>query len=372
MKSNPGTVQDARVFRLRMPLSTPYNVAFMRFDAFEVFLARVVVDGREGIGETVTSPGYSRRHEASESIWEFLREKSAQLVGTDAQQALQTLGRTRVEHPFAAVGLVTAIESALHSPEITEDKQVSLLGTVMTHKYEELDESVEELLLGGYRTLKVKVGWDEREDAARVRRIQEIVEDRALIRVDANQGYDFEQASYFVNELDPANIEVFEQPFGVGNWKDMVRLSERSPLPLMLDESIVSDEDLEKAIQCACAQAVKFKLMRAGSFERLRRLILQARGAGLKVILGNGVASDIGDYHELVAASELIETAGEMNGFLKQEQSLLSNPYPLRRGAVELVAGYAPKLDWEKVDYYTVDASPENIIRDFEASIQQH
>ena len=188
-----------------------------------------------------------------------------------------------------------------------------------------------------------------------VARVQELVGGRARIRVDANQGYSFEAAREFVGRVDPEGIEVFEQPFEPGEWDAMARLAALSPLPLMLDESIATAADLERLIELRCADTVKFKLAKAGGLAALERLIARARGAGLQVVLGNGVAGDVGNLHELVVAARAVETAGEMNGFLKPSTRLLANPYEVADGSARLPRGYVAELDWARVEAHAVD-----------------
>ncbi len=347
-------IEEARAFRLKMPLNAPYHLSFGDISHFDLFLFQVCLGDSEGIGEAVPLPGYAE--ETDEVVWELLREWTARLPGMEANEALASIQPARSKYPFATTAAATAIEAALNPPELREEVKIPLLGTVMCHQEEGLEAEVESLLRQGYATLKVKVGWDEKEDAARVRRVQETVSERAVIRLDANQAYSLEQAAYFARHVDSSNIELFEQPFG--NWHDMVKLSEVSPLPLMLDESISSEKDLEKMIRLRCAQVVKFKLMKAGGVVALERLILRAKEAGLKVVLGNGVAGDVGNFHEMVVAGRHVETAGEMNGFLKQRERLLSNPYSISQGSVTLPGGYVPRLDWDKVESYTVESEP--------------
>lgn len=355
MESATGKIEEIQSFRLKMPLNVPYHLSLGEVEHFDLFLFRVRVEGVEGIGETVPLPGYSK--ETGDSVWELLQEWTGRLPGMEAGEALRKLASVRRKYPFAATAITTAIETATHSLELSEEIRVPLLGTVMDHSEEGLEDGVESLLRQGYTTLKVKVGWDERDDVSRVRRVQELVGEQANIRIDANQAYDLDQALYLVHHVDFSNIELFEQPFPVGDWENMVQLSRESPLPLMLDESIDSEAELEEMIRLRCAGVVKFKLMKAGSMNELERLILRARDAGLKVVLGNGVAGDVGNFHELVLAGRLVETAGEMNGFLKQERRLLSNPYEVSRGSVTLPAGYAPRLDWHRVQSCVVEST---------------
>lgn len=349
-------IVETRAFRLKMPLKTPYPLSLGEVNHFDLFLVRVGLENGEGVGETVPLSGYSK--ESGELVWSLLREWSGRLPGMEAKEALLQLEPVRRKHPFAAAALVTAIETARHPLDLPEETSVQLLGTVMAHREEELEGEIESLLQQGYSVLKVKVGWDEREDATYVRQVQKIVGDRALIRLDANQAYSLEQATYLTRHIGPDGIELFEQPFSIGDWESMVRLSKISPLPLMLDESIDSEAELEKMIRLRCAQVVKFKLMKAGGLSELERLILRAREAGLKVVLGNGVAGDIGNFHELIVAGRHIDTAGEMNGFLKQEQRLLSNPYEVSWGKVTLPKGYVTQVDWRKVEAYTIESTP--------------
>jgi len=261
----------------------------------------------------------------------------------------------RERQPFATAPLMTAIETALDPDVADEERRVPLLATVSGRDSPAALEEVERLIAAGYTTLKVKVGWDPDGDADWVRRVAEQVAGRAVLRLDANQAYSFDDASRFVAQVDPQAIEVFEQPFEPDAWDATSHLAARSPLPLMLDESIATCADLERLIDLQCAAAVKFKLAKAGGLRALSGLIGRAREAGLKVVLGNGVAGDVDNFHELAAASRLIDTAGEMNGFLKPVERLLVNPYEVQAGHGVLPGGYRPMLDWERVAAHAVE-----------------
>ena len=69
------------------------------------------------------------------------------------------------------------------------------------------------------------------EDIRKVRMAQEAIQGKALIRLDANQGYTLPQAKKFVQNIDPRGIEFLEQPFKENEWEAMVRWpgSLRSP-----------------------------------------------------------------------------------------------------------------------------------------------
>ena len=353
MSASGRTVGPVELYRLRLPLRTPYRLSFGTLCELELFLARVWVEQACGTGESVPLAIYSS--ETADGVWSGLTESARAIAGRSARDALAELEREREQRPFATAPLMTALETALAPPVPTHDLAVPLLGTVLSHDEDSSPEEVEALIADGYRTLKVKVGFDVAADARWVARVQELVGGRALIRVDANQGYSFEAACEFVRRVDPAGIEVFEQPFEPGEWDAMARLAVLSPLPLMLDESIATGADLERLIELRCAGTVKFKLAKAGGLAALEHLIAVARGGGLEVVLGNGVAGDVGNLHELVVAARAIDMAGEMNGFLKPVTRLLANPYEVVEGRARLPRGYAAEIDWERVAAHTVD-----------------
>jgi hypothetical protein len=61
---------------------------------------------------------------------------------------------------------------------------------------------------------------------------------------------------------------------------------------------------------------------------------------------------------EACAAAGRITTAGEMNGFLKPRDPIVSNPLVVDRGDVVIPAGYVPCLDRYAVDAQTVASAP--------------
>jgi L-alanine-DL-glutamate epimerase-like enolase superfamily enzyme len=123
-----------------------------------------------------------------------------------------------------------------------------------------------------------------------------------------------------------------------------------SPVPLMLDESIEKESDLDMVLDSGCAQAVKFKLMKCASREELERLIHKAQSAGLKVIVGNGVSLDISCLFEAASLfrSRLTENAGEMNGFLKSQVDYLQPGLGAANGRL-IFPDHWPGVRWDQV-----------------------
>jgi L-alanine-DL-glutamate epimerase-like enolase superfamily enzyme len=129
-------------------------------------------------------------------------------------------------------------------------------------------------------------------------------------------------------------VELVEQPLARANWLGFSYLAARTNhVPFVLDESIVLDADIERAAR-AGADCVKLKLFKHRGVRRLLSLAERARELGMCTVLGNGVASDIGNLIEAAAfiQSGLIAGAFEGNGFAKLPHPLLKHPPRIASG----------------------------------------
>ena len=189
-----------------------------------------------------------------------------------------------------------------------------------------------------------------------VKRVQHALKGRGRIRLDANQGYSRDDALRFVAALDPADIELFEQPCAAGDWESACAVARVAPVPMMLDESIYGVDDIRRAAELKAARFIKLKLMKLGGLDRLARAIDTIRDCGMEPVLGNGVACEIGCWMEACIARARLNNAGEMNGFLKPAARLLANPLRFERGAIVLEPGYRPQLDAAAVAKCTVES----------------
>jgi L-alanine-DL-glutamate epimerase-like enolase superfamily enzyme len=339
-------IKSVHAYLLDIPLTEPYHLSFGDVASFSSVVTIIeTADGRKGLGESTALPGYSS--ETAEDIWGFVKENGGRFPGKLVGDGIKILNAT-LGPSFAVTPLMTALETIERGRELGiggEGFDLELVGIVNSEDTHKAKEIISNLLHNGYKTLKVKVGRDVRKDIEKTRKIQEFVGDRAQIRIDANQGFNYPDAEAFVKNIDPGNIELFEQPFGIEDWDQMTALAKISPVPLMLDESIRTMRDLEKTDSLKCARYVKFKLMKIGSFKRLLESVNWCRERGIGVVLGNGVAGEIGCYHEALLGNKVLDNAGEMNGFLKQSHFLFKQEIPVVDGKLTVGSGFTPDLD---------------------------
>ena len=339
----------------RVPLHTPYRLSDAVFLHFEPIVVEMRDDdGRYGFGEAVISEGYS--HETVEGGLRYCRDMARRLVGKDPDEARALLEPGISHWPTAASTLLCALDVLAGHPllDIPEPTRVPLLEPVHSHESDALADELEALVARGFRTLKVKVGFDVDADLERVRRIRSVLDGRAEIRLDANRGFSREEGCRFAAALDPEGIQLFEQPCASDDWESNAAVARVSTVPVMLDESIYGFGDIDRAAGMEGVGFVKLKLKKLASMDRLREGLERIRAAGLVPVMGDGVATDICCWLEACVARVTLDNAGEMNGHLKLVEPLFTEPLPFADGAIVLEPGYRPHPDAEKLERLTV------------------
>ena len=134
---------------------------------------------------------------------------------------------------------------------------------------------------GLYRILKVKVGLDS--DEQMINTIRNVTD--LPIAVDANQGWkDRNKALEEIYWLKDQGVVLVEQPLPIDRLDDTAWLTERSPLPIIADESIQRLKDIPR-IRGAFS-GINIKLMKCTGLLEARKMIAYARAEGLTVMLG--------------------------------------------------------------------------------------
>ena len=344
-------------YRLRVPLVRPYRLAFGAVEHYDTIVVEAVRhDGQRGFGEATVLTGYT--DETIEDSWRIAREFAAELAGVDCDSAASRVAQLGLKFPFTATAFGTALEMLAGSEtlKVGAGTCVPLVGLLHAEDEGAMAAEFQRLFSEGYRTIKVKVGFDVGADLRRVQRVQRVVAGRARIRIDANQGYTADEGRAFARALDPASIELFEQPCAAGDWDAHLAVARASPVPMMLDESIYGLADIEKAAALRAASYIKVKLMKLVTLERLTQAIERIASLGMRAVLGNGVACDLGCWMEACVAARHIDNAGEMNGFLKARSGLLTDELAVAAGAIALASDFSPQLDPQALERYRVDS----------------
>jgi L-alanine-DL-glutamate epimerase-like enolase superfamily enzyme len=134
-----------------------------------------------------------------------------------------------------------------------------------------------------YHIIKVKLGRGAESDRMMIETIREVTD--KPITVDANQGWtERGEALRMIEWLASRGVELVEQPMPKDQVDDTAWLRERSPLPLIADESVQRLDDVRR-VQ-GVFHGINIKLMKCTGLREAHKMIVLARALGMKVMLG--------------------------------------------------------------------------------------
>ncbi|HET9429651.1 MAG TPA: dipeptide epimerase [Chitinophagaceae bacterium] len=151
-----------------------------------------------------------------------------------------------------------------------------------------IDKMVAKLKEKPWPIYKIKVGTAN--DLGIVKALRENTS--AILRVDANAGWDLHTALKLIPELGKFGVELVEQPLAKDDWEGMKVLYSESALPLYADEACVAENDVEKCK--GYFHGINIKLTKCSGITPARRMIQEGRKLGLKIMIGCMNESTIG------------------------------------------------------------------------------
>jgi L-Ala-D/L-Glu epimerase len=318
---------SAHVERSFLPLKRPYAPSFGTIDVFDTLLLYVTLDnGENRIGEVVPLPGYSS--ESPENVLHTVESWLPHLLGQNLQNARQSIASQIAAAPCASSLILSTLDAGL----MAENKHKKLRHCVplvypTSSADPDIEQTVKQAISLGYKTIKVKIGANLEQDLAALPKLGMALLPEIRVRFDANQAYTGEEAQCFLSAVEAQlseSTELVEQPLPTDAWNEIASLSDKTTIPLMLDESISNLDDVTRAAEVGC-KWIKLKLCKQGGVHELLQLATHATSIGLKVVIGNGVATDVSNQLELWVYDNyrnLFAGASESNGFAKLREPI--------------------------------------------------
>lgn len=145
----------------------------------------------------------------------------------------------------------------------------------------------------GATVLKVKLGKDAKSDVERIKQIRSAVGNNMKIRVDANQGWGFEDAVYALQAIGQYDIEFCEQP--MRTWYDdhLPELKKLSPVKIMADESVYNHHDARKQINGNSCDYINIKFSKSGGMFEAKQIHDVAAEKSIPCMMGGMLESRI-------------------------------------------------------------------------------
>ena len=315
-------ITDIRFNMLRVPLKTPFKTALRTVDTIEDVIVTVHTDkGNVGYGEAPATAVITG--DTHGSIVEAIKKYIApRIIGEDVANLnrITQLIQGSLEKNSSAKA---AVEIAVYDlfGQLYDAPLYKLLGggdpvitTDITISVDYIDKMVADSVAAverGFESLKIKVGKDIGVDIERVKAIYAAVEGRALLRVDANQGWTAKQAVFALQTLEDAGVrlELVEQPVKAPDLEGMKYVTERVHTPIMADESVFGPTDVIELIRMRAADIINIKLMKTGGLSNAIQIADICGMYGMECMIGCMVETSVSvsaAVHLAVAKSSVI------------------------------------------------------------------
>lgn len=212
----------------------------------------------------------------------------------------------------------------------------------------------------GVTTFKIKVGRaDHRADVEAVLRIRAELGDDVVIGLDANHGWTAEQAAASLAAMEPARVELIEEPCPSSEVLARRRFVDAARIPVYADESTPTPETVARAVLTDGFDGINTKTSRSG-FTRSGRILGLCDGLGVGVLVGNQIDTQLGTLASVAFAAAHRLTSvrpAEVSNFLLVADDLLAEPVRIVDGtiAVRTDPGLGIVVDEDKLARYRTD-----------------
>jgi o-succinylbenzoate synthase len=291
---------------LRVPLKTPFKTALRSVSQVEDVVVMMHTDtGNIGYGEAPATAVITG--DTHGSIIDAIRYHIApRLIGREVADLNRNtrIVQSAMEKNTSAKA---AVEIALYDlfGQMFDAPLYKVLGggdpvitTDITISVDTIDKMVADSISAvdrGFDSLKIKVGKEIGVDIERTKAIHAAVADRALLRLDANQGWTAKQAVHAIHALEDAGIqlELVEQPVKAHDLEGLRYVTERVTTPIMADESVFGPAQVIELIRMRAADIINIKLMKTGGLSNAIKIADIASLHGIDCMIGCMLESSI-------------------------------------------------------------------------------
>jgi len=298
-------INRLEIYKSPIRLKAPFVTSLGRHDFAENILIRIQTDsGLTGFGEC--SPFRTINGESMDTAFVVGQYLAKALLGTnplELEQGLRILdaviyGNSSIKSAFdMALHDIASQEAGLPLYKFLSGKETRELVTDYTVSMGEpgkMAKDAKEIVALGFRIIKVKLGRNKEQDVERIRKIREAIGIAIPMRIDANQGWDVDDALYVLKALQHFGIQYCEEPIARWNYMELPKVKKYSPIPVMADESCCDHHDAKRLIALGACDLFNLKLGKSSGLVNARKIIHLAEQAGIDMQVGGFLESRLG------------------------------------------------------------------------------
>jgi o-succinylbenzoate synthase len=318
----------------------------------ETWFIKLVSEGKQGIGECGILRGLS-----IDDVPEY--EEKLRWTCNNIHLGEEKLLEELIEFPSIQFGVEQAFRSLhsespylLHPSAFTEGKEaININGLIWMGDEAFMKSQIKDKLAAGFSCIKMKIGAIDFDTEIKLLKSirKEYTASDIELRVDANGAFTPKNALEKLKRLSELDLHSIEQPIKQGQWEEMAKLCEITPLPIALDEELIGVFDTttkKKVIETIRPQFIILKPSLVGGYAGSATWISIAEANTIDWWITSALESNIG-------LNAIAQWTYALQNKLPQglgTGSLYTNnfdaPLIIQNGALH----YDPKLSW-KVPY---------------------
>jgi L-alanine-DL-glutamate epimerase-like enolase superfamily enzyme len=204
----------------------------------------------------------------------------------------------------------------------------------------------------GVDVVKVKVGLGVAADIARVAAVREELGPDVRLTVDANEGWQPEEAHWALSGLAASGVIAVEQPLSRNAWRASATLRGHTAAAIVGDESIWAMADVARSAETGAFDMVSIYPGKCGGLRSTLAVAEAAAALGLGVTFGSNLELGIGSaaLAHAIAASPLVSplVPADLIGPLYFESSLVTDDSFVGWGSAMLPPGPGLGVDLDR------------------------
>jgi muconate cycloisomerase len=286
-------------FHIAIPLVNPYHLSkvYGTQTHSDVIIVRIMTDsGEEGWGEADPG-GVLFTGDTGEAVMQSIREEGAErIIGCRVDDWVENGDGLKFQGSVGAafdVAVHDALAKSRHQPlwallgEKRREKIDSLWPTSSGTAEDDL-EIIQPRLAQGFRTFMLKMGSRPVDkDIERVIEVTRVLPEDVKIMVDANQGWEIEEAMTFVEGITDVPLVLIEQPVVADDHEGLKKISKISRIPVSVDESLQTVEDARRIALGEIASVFSIKVSKNGGLRAGLEIGRVAKEQGILVMMNS-------------------------------------------------------------------------------------
>ena len=169
------------------------------------------------------------------------------LAASDLQEAIQASffdkwPSIRFAFEMASLDFKNGGKRIIYDNEFSHGNgEIEINGLIWMGDETFMSKQIVEKLKAGFRTIKMKIGAIDFDTEYKLLKTirSNFPANELTLRVDANGGFEKDEAKEVLKALAKLEIHSIEQPIKAGQWESMAELCNKTPVPIALDEELI-------------------------------------------------------------------------------------------------------------------------------------